>query len=87
MNLEEIKKSIVTKVYHIPADKKVPLHKHPKHDEIFYCIKGEGFGVLEDREVELTIGKAFIVPAGESHALRSDSNLYVSSFLIPVVEE
>lgn len=87
MNLEEIKKSIVTNVYHIPEDKKVPLHKHPKHDEIFYCIKGEGFGVLEDREVELTIGKAFIVPAGEMHALRSDSNLYVSSFLIPVVEE
>lgn len=87
MNLENIKESIVTKVYHIPSDKKVPLHKHPKHDEIFYCIKGEGFGVLEDREVELTVGKAFIVPAGEMHALRSDSNLYVSSFLIPVVEE
>ncbi|WML32567.1 cupin domain-containing protein [Clostridium sp. OS1-26] len=80
MNLENIKESIVTNVYHIPADKKVALHKHPKHDEIFYCIKGEGFGVLEDREVELTIGKAFIVPAGEMHALRSDSNLYVSSF-------
>lgn len=87
MNLEKIKDSIVTKVYHIPMDKKVPLHKHPKHDEIFYCIKGEGFGVLEDREVELTIGKAFIVPAGDMHALRSDNNLYVSSFLIPVVEE
>ncbi len=87
MNLENIKNSIAANVYHIPADKKVPLHKHPNHDEIFYCIKGEGFGVLEDREVELTIGKAFIVPAGEMHALRSDSNLYVSSFLIPVVEE
>lgn len=87
MNLEKIKESIVTKVYHIPEEKKVPLHKHPKHDEIFYCIKGEGFGVLEDREVELTIGKAFIVPAGEMHSLRSDSNLYVSSFLIPVIEE
>lgn len=87
MNLENIKESIVTNVYHIPADKKVPLHKHQKHHEIFYCIKGEGFGVLEDREVELTIGKAFIVPAGEMHALRSDSNLYVSSFLIPVVKE
>lgn len=85
MNLENIKNSIVTNVYHIPADKKIALHKHSKHDEIFYCIKGEGFGVLEDREVELTIGKAFIVPAGEMHALRSDSNLYVSSFLIPVV--
>lgn len=87
MNLEEIRESIVTKVYHIPEDKKVPLHKHQNHDEIFYCIKGEGFGVLEDREVELTVGKAFIVPAGEMHSLRSDSNLYVSSILIPVIEE
>lgn len=86
MNLKNIKESIVTNVYHIPADKKVPLHKHQKHDEIFYCIKGEGFGVLEDEEVELTVGKYFIVPAGEMHALRSDSNLYVSSFLIPIVE-
>lgn len=87
MNLENIKESIVTNVYHIPAGKKVALHKHPKHDEVFYCIKGEGFGVLENGEVELTVGKAFIVPAGEMHALRSDSNLYVSSFLIPVIDE
>ena len=86
MDLENIKNSIVNNVYHIPADKKVSLHNHQKHDEIFYCIKGEGFGVLEDSEVELTVGKAFIVPAGVMHALRSDSNLYVTSFLIPVVE-
>lgn len=87
MNLENIKDEIVTKVYHIPQEKKVPLHKHPKHDEIFYCIKGEGFGVLEDREIKLTVGEAFIVPADTMHALRSDNNLYVSSFLIPVVND
>lgn len=87
MNLAEFKESITTNVYHIPADKKVPLHKHPKHDEIFYCIKGEGYGVLENKEVELAVGKAFIVPAGEMHALRSDTDLYVSSFLIPVFED
>lgn len=87
MNLEEIKKQIVTNVYHIPTDKKVPLHKHDAHDEVFYCIKGEGFGVLEDSEVELSVGKAFLVPAGTMHALRSDNNLYVSSFLIPVVKD
>lgn len=87
MNLENVKDSIVTNVYHISADKKVTLHNHPKHNEIFYCIKGEGLGILENREVELTVGKAFIVPAGEMHALRTDNNLYVSSFLIPVVEE
>lgn len=86
MDLENIKASVVTNVYHINAEKNVPLHKHPKNDEIFYCIKGEGFGVLEDGEVHLTAGKAFIVPAGVMHALKTDSNLYVTSFLIPLVE-
>ena len=86
MDLQKIKESTVTNVYHIDADKNVALHKHPKHDEIFYCIKGEGFGVLEDSLVELTVGKAFIVPAGVMHALKTNSNLYVTSFLIPVVE-
>ncbi len=86
MDLQKIKESTVTNVYHIDADKNVALHKHPNHDEIFYCIKGEGFGVLEDSLVELTVGKAFIVPAGVMHALKTNSNLYVTSFLIPVVE-
>jgi quercetin dioxygenase-like cupin family protein len=85
MDTDEIKKSIVTNVYHIPGGKKVALHKHDKHDEIFYCIKGQGFGVLENNELELTPGKAFIVPAGTMHALRCDDDLYVTSFLIPVV--
>jgi quercetin dioxygenase-like cupin family protein len=86
MDLQNIKESIVTNVYHIDAQKKVSLHKHPKHDEIFYCIKGEGFGVLENREIELSVGKEFIVAAGEMHALRTDNDLYVASFLVPVVE-
>jgi mannose-6-phosphate isomerase-like protein (cupin superfamily) len=87
MDLEAIKKGIVTNVYHISVEEKVPLHKHLKHDELFYCIKGAGLGVLEDREVELTVGKAFIVPAGVMHALRTDEDLYVTSFLVPVVQE
>ncbi|MHC4999997.1 MAG: cupin domain-containing protein [Planctomycetota bacterium] len=60
MDLNAIKEAIVNNVYHIPSDKKVPLHKHDDKDEIFYCIKGSGFGVLEDKEVELTVGKAVL---------------------------
>ena len=86
MDLNFIKESIVTKVYHVNSDTKVPLHKHDRQDEIFYCIKGSGFGVLEDGEVELNVGKAFIVPAGTMHSLRSEGELYVSSFLVPVVD-
>jgi mannose-6-phosphate isomerase-like protein (cupin superfamily) len=87
MDLEEIKSSIVTNVYHIKADKKVALHQHRNCNELFYCIKGEGFGVLENDEINLTIGKVFIVPAGTMHALRTDSNMWVTSFLIPAMPE
>ncbi|MHC4290903.1 MAG: cupin domain-containing protein [Planctomycetota bacterium] len=82
MDLDAIKEAIVNNVYHIPSDKKVPLHKHDDKDEIFYCIKGSGFGVLEDSEVELTAGKAFIAPAGTLHSVRSDTEIYVCAFLV-----
>ena len=87
MDTNAIKSAIATNVYHIDTAKKVPLHKHDKSDELFYCIAGNGFGVLENGEVELSAGKAFIVPAGTMHALRTDGDLYVTSFLIPVVKE
>ena len=87
MDLNSIKESIVKNVYHIPSDKKVPLHKHADQDEIFYCIKGSGFGVLEDSEVELNVGVSFTVPAGTMHSVRSDGDLYVTAFLVPVVDD
>ena len=87
MDLNSVKESIVTKVYHLTSETKVPLHKHEDQDEIFYCMKGSGFGVLEDREVELNVGISFIVPAGTMHSLRSEGDLYVSAFLIPVVND
>ncbi|MCK9443430.1 MAG: cupin domain-containing protein [Tissierellaceae bacterium] len=86
MDLQGIKEGIKVNVYHITKDKKVGMHKHPSHDEIFYCVHGNGFGVLEDSEVYLEHGKAFIVPANTMHALRTDGDLIVSSSLIPLVE-
>jgi len=82
-----IKNSIEEKVYHIPSDITVPLHKHSGHDEVFYCIKGSGYGILEDGEVELNVGMTFIAKAGIMHSLRSDTDLYVTSFLVPVIDE
>ncbi len=87
MDIESIKEAIVVNVYRISASEEIPLHKHLKNDEVFYCIKGTGYGVMEDREVELAAGQAFIVPAGTKHSLRTDGDLYVTSFLIPKVEE
>ena len=86
MELEKIKEALVAHVYHIPSEKKVPLHRHKDQDEIFYCIKGEGFGVLEDSEMELTVGKVFIAPAGVMHSVRSDSEIFVTALLVPVVK-
>ena len=87
MDLNSIKESIVTKVYHVNSETKVPLHKHEEQDEIFYCIKGSGFGVLEESEVELNVGVSFTVPAGTIHSVRSDGELYVTAFLVPVVND
>jgi mannose-6-phosphate isomerase-like protein (cupin superfamily) len=87
MDLAAIKESIVTKVYHLTSGTNVPLHAHAEQDEVFYCVKGSGFGILEDGETELDVGKAFIVPAGTMHSLRTDGDLYVGSFLIPVIAE
>jgi AraC family transcriptional regulator, transcriptional activator of pobA len=85
--MNAVKESIVTKVYHLTPEMKVPLHEHADQDEVFYCMKGSGFGVLEDGETELTVGQAFIVRAGIKHSLRTEGDLYVGSFLLPVIEE
>ena len=86
MDKELIKSKLKTNVYHITIDSNVALHKHQKFDEIFYCIKGKGFGVLENEEKEMNVGDAFIVKENTMHALRSDSEMWVTSFLIPVVD-
>ncbi len=87
MNLEDIKTGLVTNVYHITADRKVALHKHADKDEVFYCIAGRGFGVLEHAEEALTPGRTFVVRAGTLHALRTEADLFVASFLVPVVKD
>ena len=86
MDKELLKSKIKTNVYQITSESNVPLHKHQKFDEIFYCINGEGFGVLENEEKLLNVGDAFIVKENTMHALRSDSEMWVTSFLIPVVD-
>ncbi|GAB6099644.1 hypothetical protein JCM16358_15230 [Halanaerocella petrolearia] len=87
MDIEAIKEKVDTNIYHILADKEVPLHKHAEEDEIFHCIKGAGVGILEDEEIELEVGDTFVVPAGKTHSVKTDNEIYVASFLVPVVEQ
>ena len=83
MDLDKIKANIVTSVYHITPDKKIALHNHMHHNELFYCLKGEGIGLLENEETEISEGDIFVVPNGVMHSLRTSGFLLVSSFLIP----
>ena len=84
MDLDALKESIETKVYHIPSDVEVPLHEHPTQDEVFYCIEGSGFGVLEGEEVELNVGDVFVAPAGKMHSIRNDEPITLTALLVPV---
>jgi mannose-6-phosphate isomerase-like protein (cupin superfamily) len=85
MDTEQIKASIKTNVYHIDKNKVVTLHKHQQFDEVFYCVNGSGFGILENSEQVLNTGDCFIVKENTMHSLRTDSEMVVASFLIPVV--
>ena len=84
MDTNSIKEAIKTNVYHIHPDLKVPYHEHGTQDEIFYCIKGSGLGIVDGKEVELNVGDVLVAPAGSMHSLRTDGDLYVTAFLIPV---
>lgn len=84
MDLNSIKEAIKTNVYHIHPDLKVPYHEHGTQDEIFFCIKGSGFGIVDGKKVELTVGDVMLAPAGAMHTLKTDNDLYVTAVLIPV---
>jgi quercetin dioxygenase-like cupin family protein len=86
MDKEILKSKIKTNIYKITSESNVALHNHQKYDEIFYCIKGVGFGVLENGENEMKAGDVFVVKENTMHALRSESEMWVTSFLIPVID-
>ncbi len=83
MDLNLIKDAVEVKVYNIGVDTKVPLHKHNDKDEVFYCIKGSGFGLSDTHQEELNIGQTFIARAGTMHSLKSNDEMIVVAVLVP----
>jgi homogentisate 1,2-dioxygenase len=46
-------------------------HKHDNEDEFFYVVSGQFLIDLEDRVIDLTPGKAVVIPKGVMHRPRA----------------
>jgi ethanolamine utilization protein EutQ (cupin superfamily) len=46
-------------------------HKHENEDEFFYVVSGQLLIDLEDRSIDLTPGKAVVIPKGVMHRPRA----------------
>lgn len=87
IEVEAVKGAIESNVYYIAPNALVPLHKHEDLDEVFYCIKGNGYAVLENEERLLNEGTTFVAHSDEHHSLRSEEGMYVVSSLIPIIRD
>jgi len=84
VDFKALKEGLETKTYLIPPEVEVPLHEHATQDEIFYCVKGNGIGIVDDKKFKFSPGDIFVAPAGSLHSIESDETQYVMAFLIPV---
>jgi len=84
VDFEKIRENLEIKTYLIPEHVDVPYHEHPSSDEIFYCIKGSGIGIVDDNKFDFNPGDTFIAPAGSIHSIESYETQLVLAFLIPV---
>jgi len=80
---DHIEAGMENNLYYISPQAVVPLHSHSEMDEIFYCVKGSGYAVLEHEERDLKAGETFIAHANVLHSLRSRQGMYVVSILVP----
>jgi quercetin dioxygenase-like cupin family protein len=65
-------------------DQSVPLHRHPKADEYFFVIRGEGKVTLGSEESDVESGCIIKATAGLPHQWKNGSErLILLSILIP----
>ena len=73
-------KDLVTRMNCYEPGQITPLHIHPDHDEVIFCVEGRGAVTFEEREdVPLIPGSIVSLPAGLSHRIEAapDSRMVV----------
>lgn len=49
-------------------------HRHPRQDEIFFVVEGEGTIVVDGEDIPSRKGTSVFVPADVEHSIRADKN-------------
>ena len=73
-------KDLVTRMNCYEPGQITPLHIHPDHDEVVFCVEGRGAVTFEEREdVPMAPGSLVSLPAGLAHRIEAapDSRLVV----------
>ena len=62
-----------------------PNHMHPKQDEIFYVVEGNGAMIVDEEEIPVGPKSVIFVPARVTHGVKAaeDSNLVLMFFKAP----
>ena len=73
-------KDLVTRMNCYEPGQITPLHIHPDHDEVVFCVEGRGAVTFDEREnVPLQAGSLVSLPAGLAHRIEAapDSRMVV----------
>lgn len=62
-----------------------PLHAHSGMDKVYHVLSGQGYFLLEDREIPMEAGEMLIAPEGVAHGIRNAASerLIVLAILAP----
>ena len=73
-------KDVITRMNCYEPGQITPLHLHPNHDEVVFCVEGRGAVTFEERDdVPLLPGIIVSLPAGLAHRIEAapDSRMVV----------